>query len=806
MVDLVTRMAHPVFSGASRAAIVEGPTRSGKSALIAAAHNALVAEKGTSASRSTRLPRPTPGHHRPAGASPVERGLFGPAGATAHRGPLALLVDDAHWADTAGLALLSALLRGPHPVLLVLTRDSTRTWPADAGLAAIAADPRTRLLALPHGHHTPRRDPVTTAVRTAAAVLGSADPLLLAALTGLALPTVRSAVRAGAAAHATAPAAERAALLATIPRPRLDHLRAGAARVLNDTGRPARQVADQLLALPDAREPWMAPVLAEAAADATAAGDTGTAAAYLRRARTADPTDPAPRLALARVLLPTDPDAARAELDAPALDTHPAAAVLRAAATGLGTPPRQVADAIRRHHADPTTPLPPGTLAALCGNRPDARAALAADLGRTTTAPDTAAAAVHRLATLALAGRAPAAVAASARGLLAATGPTATGPTATTAAAPATATTLLRLGGVLCLAEEPQHGLRALDLAAARAATADDPTLTGRVLAARSLALRDSGDHDTAVADAEAATLAHAAHRGAPSTLAAVADAVGLFHTGDHPAAARALAAAAHVPGARPSEQHLHLFWTARTAAATGDTTTALRLLHRCAHAQADDGIAHPAFAPWWCEAALLTAALGRPAEAAAHAERGADLTRTWPTAKATGLVLLARGVSTPDTTGVDLLTEAARVLATTHARPEHARAEHLLGRALLRRDDRTTARAHLRRAALLAEACGWRDLATAARRELAVAGGRMRSGPRRTGLLTTREREVADLVARGASNREAAAALFVSASTVELHLTKVYRKLAVSSRADLAAALRDDPTPPPGTRAREAS
>jgi len=57
--------------------------------------------------------------------------------------------------------------------------------------------------------------------------------------------------------------------------------------------------------------------------------------------------------------------------------------------------------------------------------------------------------------------------------------------------------------------------------------------------------------------------------------------------------------------------------------------------------------------------------------------------------------------------------------------------------------------------------------------------------------VLTQREREVAGLVAGGASTRDVAGALFVSPRTVELHLTNVYRKLAVDSRAELAAALR---------------
>jgi len=55
---------------------------------------------------------------------------------------------------------------------------------------------------------------------------------------------------------------------------------------------------------------------------------------------------------------------------------------------------------------------------------------------------------------------------------------------------------------------------------------------------------------------------------------------------------------------------------------------------------------------------------------------------------------------------------------------------------------------------------------------------------------LTAREREVADLVAAGLSNKEVAARLFLSVRTVESNLSRVYAKLGVRSRASLGRAL----------------
>lgn len=58
---------------------------------------------------------------------------------------------------------------------------------------------------------------------------------------------------------------------------------------------------------------------------------------------------------------------------------------------------------------------------------------------------------------------------------------------------------------------------------------------------------------------------------------------------------------------------------------------------------------------------------------------------------------------------------------------------------------------------------------------------------------LTEVERQVAELVAAGRTNRAIANKLFMAERTVEAHLTRAYRKLGVSSRTELAAAIRPD-------------
>jgi DNA-binding NarL/FixJ family response regulator len=78
-----------------------------------------------------------------------------------------------------------------------------------------------------------------------------------------------------------------------------------------------------------------------------------------------------------------------------------------------------------------------------------------------------------------------------------------------------------------------------------------------------------------------------------------------------------------------------------------------------------------------------------------------------------------------------------------------------------------------------------WRDRAE---RELRRAAPR----PRRDGELTEAERRVAALVVAGRTNREVASELFTTVSTVEAHLTRIYRKVEARSRTDLARRVRE--------------
>jgi DNA-binding CsgD family transcriptional regulator len=151
----------------------------------------------------------------------------------------------------------------------------------------------------------------------------------------------------------------------------------------------------------------------------------------------------------------------------------------------------------------------------------------------------------------------------------------------------------------------------------------------------------------------------------------------------------------------------------------------------------------------------LLARTLGRPGDSAAHFERAA--------------------------------TDAGRF----GALPWRAEALFELGSTLRRAGRVSAANEPLREALDLADRYGGASLAERARRELQVAGYR----PRRarlsgSGSLTPSERRVASLAASGLSNVEIARELVLARRTVETHLTHAYRKLGVTRRDELPAAL----------------
>jgi DNA-binding CsgD family transcriptional regulator len=134
------------------------------------------------------------------------------------------------------------------------------------------------------------------------------------------------------------------------------------------------------------------------------------------------------------------------------------------------------------------------------------------------------------------------------------------------------------------------------------------------------------------------------------------------------------------------------------------------------------------------------------------------------------------------------LYRESITHLARTRVRLELARTHLLYGEWLRRQRRRLDAREHLRTALNMFTSMGTEAFAGRAERELLATGERTRKRTVDTlDQLTPQEEQVARLAATGTTNREIAAQLFITQSTVEYHLRKAFRKLEVKSRTQLA-------------------
>src|SRR6185436_877664 len=130
----------------------------------------------------------------------------------------------------------------------------------------------------------------------------------------------------------------------------------------------------------------------------------------------------------------------------------------------------------------------------------------------------------------------------------------------------------------------------------------------------------------------------------------------------------------------------------------------------------------------------------------------------------------------------------------------ERARTLLCLGERLRRARQRADAREPLKEALETFERLGARGWAERTRTELRATGqASARRAETAAEQLTPHELQIALLVAQGMTNREAAAALFLSPKTIEYHLGQIYRKLDVRGRAQLARFMAMEPNRPEG-------
>jgi DNA-binding CsgD family transcriptional regulator len=186
----------------------------------------------------------------------------------------------------------------------------------------------------------------------------------------------------------------------------------------------------------------------------------------------------------------------------------------------------------------------------------------------------------------------------------------------------------------------------------------------------------------------------------------------------------------------------------------------------------------------------VIDAALraGDPERAAAELERFAAWTPISRARFVHGVLARCRAMLAEGDEAEALFQEALELHARETPPFERARTQLAYGERLRRARRKIEARAQLRSALETFDGVGATLWAQRARGELNATGESARKRDASTiDDLTPQELRIAQLVAAGASNRDAAAQLFVSPKTVEYHLRKVFLKLGLSSRVELA-------------------
>lgn len=709
----------------------------------------------------------------------------------------------------AGFAAAAREVAGGNPLLLTVLGREARL----AGLRGRDAE-RERLPALGGRGLAPtvvRRlgtlGVTAAAVARAVAVLGS-EALVgdVAALAGCDVATVRrplaeladaGILQAGGGVYAHPLIGE--AVRASIPHPERERLHRAAAHRLRERGAPPAAVAVHRIAVGPAGDPMVVRDLRAAAAVAAAEGATETAIDLLQRAvaeQAEGPDASALLLELAelelRLLRPEGRDRARAALAGGLRGTD--AARVRAALGSvllLSDPEAALAeiDAARAEATDPGVRL---RLEATALEALVFVDALAAERdARFTAIRASSAPSVVELALLAsgeaLAGRPADEVAALGARALA-------GDVLLDQVGPAGSTWNL-LGHAFRFAERPEPARRVL--------AAGDRVVRERGLRAAGVFVdqawaywhRDFGSVARGLAHAEAGY--HAiGDAGLPISRAAVAAVVAenLVLLDRAPEAAALM----DQPLGSAEQTFVEVFAVAArglTRMRTGRIDEAEHDLRRVVEILDARGWHAPWAALGRIRLAELLVAEGREDEARPLVEHDVAVADAAGTRGALGVALRIRASTEPRERGLETLRRAERSLAGSPLLLEHGRALLALGAGLRQAGDRAAARDALRHALDRSSRAESAWLERLVRDELRAAGARPRRA-RTSGVaaLTARERRIAELAAEGLTNREIAEALWVTRKTVEYHLSRVYAKLDVPSRAGLARALGASP------------
>ncbi|MGA9762941.1 MAG: LuxR C-terminal-related transcriptional regulator, partial [Gaiellaceae bacterium] len=252
----------------------------------------------------------------------------------------------------------------------------------------------------------------------------------------------------------------------------------------------------------------------------------------------------------------------------------------------------------------------------------------------------------------------------------------------------------------------------------------------------------------------------------------------------------------AHIQAAATSIAYLAMFDQAKGdhAQAWHWISSLLELQKKSAPAKKGPSLDHPRVILYRSLAAELLVALGEGEQAERFVDELTKISERTGQPLALAMAARSRALLAALRGDLDAARSDFKQALAAHARASHefelARTELYYGSTLRRAKRRGEARRVITRALARFEKLGAVEWAKRARDELARTGAGRRAGG---GELTPTERRVAELVASGQSNKDVAAALFVSVRTVEANLSKIFRKLGIDSRAELAGRLRGD-------------
>jgi len=303
------------------------------------------------------------------------------------------------------------------------------------------------------------------------------------------------------------------------------------------------------------------------------------------------------------------------------------------------------------------------------------------------------------------------------------------------------------------------------------------------------------GELDAAEADARAADDVRALHGSTPLDPFVSAFLVEILRERGHLDEAQATLddrCPAEVPDAGVFQ--LLLFARARLRLARGDVDAGFADILVVGERELAVGGLTPAALAWRSSAAAVLAGRGEHERARELAAEELELAQALGTDRAIGIALRASALAGDEADAVAGLERAVEHLERSSARLELAAALTDLGAAIRRGGRPADARESLRRAIDIAAEAGAGELERRAGDELGATGERQRpAGVDGLEALTPSELRAARMAAEGRSNRQIAQDLFVTTRTIEVHLTRAYRKLGIGSRAELAAALGDD-------------